>query len=192
MTNEQTHARIAALEAERSEAMIAVGLTGYDHREDVDTPAQCIYALWADHNNLRELYEMQEAVIAASREREAALAAALDIARQEIEACRQDVTGTYAEARFAGVLAELADPTAILATLRREAKREALKALEAATPAPPELSEDHDERMHSDNGGDIRDAAYDEGYRDARMGDLNRIGAALVALATEEKGARNG
>lgn len=81
-------ARIAKLEAELAEANIAVGLTGYDHREDVATPAQCIYALWADHTNICELHAMQEAAItsleaelAAAREREAALAAALKKAR---------------------------------------------------------------------------------------------------------------
>lgn len=62
--------RAARAEAELAEAMTAVGLTGYDHREDVSTPAQAIYALWADHQKLR-------AELAAAREREAALAAAI-------------------------------------------------------------------------------------------------------------------
>lgn len=124
--------QVAKLEAEPAEVRIAVGLTGYDHREDVDTPSQAIYALWSDFGRL-------QAELAAVREREAALAAAVGVARQEIEACQRDVVGTYAEGYFAGVLAKLADPAPILARVRRQAK---LEALEGLPPAEPTLRRD--------------------------------------------------
>jgi DNA repair exonuclease SbcCD ATPase subunit len=108
--------------------------------------------------------------LAAAREREAALAAALDIARQEIEACRQDVAGTYAEARFAGVLAELSDPAPILARVRREAKREAMRGLPGY--------------RFSDTGHDDDKYALWNGY-------VNQVRAALAALDAE-KGEQNG
>jgi hypothetical protein len=131
MTNEQTHARIAALEADRTEAMIAVGLTGYDHREDINTPAQAIYALWADMTALR-------AELAASKGREAALAAAIQpfaefgnrmLADDDYTYMQDRVTDWLGVSDFKNALTAYACAAPILARVRRDAKREALEAL---------------------------------------------------------------
>ena len=96
-----------------------------------------------------------EAENAAAREREAALAAALPYELQ------------------------LADPAAILATLRREAKREALEGLKAAAVESIKVTLFESSGRHD---GVARDS-YCEGVQDV-IADLD---AALAALDAEEK-----
>lgn len=189
----ETERRIATLKAELAEAMIAMGLTGYDHREDVATPAQCIYALWSDHTNLRELHAMQgaaitslEAELAAAREREAALAIVIQEAPPDdpplewrgalgVEYRRgREETWQYFEARFTEAVA---DPAPILASVRREAKREDLRKVKAAAEECIKVmlfeSSRHD-RVSRDS--------YCEGVQDV----IADIDAALAALDVEE------